>query len=130
MPPPAKPTENVTAVAAAAKRTTTGFLRDRIARRKELEEAALDGAAKEDEADNDTFSSQQKTELANLTNDDPSDLNLFRESYVLTMTQSAHSFDASASSSAVDSFADLFDTIESKVAFESFAEVGFFFCII
>lgn len=86
-----------------------GFLRDRIAKRKEAE---LKEFGEEDDAN------KPVNELEALTAEDVSEFSLYRESYMLTVTESPSNM---AETSAND---DSFDVTQmSNGQFESFAEV-------
>ncbi|KAJ6645403.1 DNA repair endonuclease XPF [Pseudolycoriella hygida] len=86
------------------------FIRDRIARKKEIEEAEL--GTEENESD-------EKNEL--FVRDDHVDDDLFRDSYILTMTQITQSKDQEESFRNED---DVFDVTQmADVAFESFVEL-------
>lgn len=109
----------------------SSFLRDRIARRKELEEAEFGKEEIENTVDK---GSQSTDEIAALANDEHCgkfvyltflgltdrsnslllDIGLFRESYVLTMTQTLDSNDTTTDS-------DSFDF--TQMTYASFAEV-------
>lgn len=87
-----------------------GFLRDRIAKRKEAE---LKEFGEEDDA------TKPVNELEELTTEDVSEFSLYRESYMLTVTESPSSV---AETSTKD---DSFDVTQmSNGQFESFAEVN------
>lgn len=86
-----------------------GFLRDRIAKRKEAE---LKEFGEEDDAN------KPVNELEELTTEDVSEFSLYRESYMLTVTENSSSV---ADTSATD---DSFDVTQmSNGQFESFTEV-------
>lgn len=86
-----------------------GFLRDRIAKRKEAE---LKEFGEEDDAN------KPVNELEQLTAEDVSEFSLYRESYMLTVTEDPS---IAAYTSAKD---DSFDVTQmSNGQFESFAEV-------
>lgn len=87
-----------------------GFLRDRIAKRKEAETNEF---GEEDDEN------KQVDELAELAAEDVSEFSLYRESYVLTVTGNK----SSAKDAVPDEFLDI--TYMSNGKFESFAEVGY-----
>lgn len=86
-----------------------GFLRDRIAKRKEAE---LKEFGEEDDAN------KPVNELEELTSEDVSEFSLYRESYMLTVTEDPS---IAAETSSKD---DSFDVTQmSNGQFESFSEV-------
>lgn len=86
-----------------------GFLRDRIAKRKEAE---LKEFGEEDDAN------KPVNELEQLTAEDVSEFSLYRESYMLTVTESPLDIDDTSSKD------NSFDVTQmSNGQFESFAEV-------
>lgn len=86
-------------------------MRDRIAKRKEAE---LNEFGEDDE------SNKPVNELDELTTEDVSDFSLYRESYVLTVTESPPNQDESMAKD------DSFDITQMSFGqFESFAEVIF-----
>lgn len=88
------------------------FLRDRIAKRREIEDSEL-GAEERENAD------AQPDELAALASDDATDYALYRESYVLTVGENVADEDDSA-----DPRNTSFDISQlSKCQFESFTEL-------
>lgn len=87
-----------------------GFLRDRIAKRKEAENNEF---GEEDEGN------KQVDELAELAAEDVSEFSLYRESYVLTVAGDK----SNAKDTVPDEFLDI--THMSNGQFESFAEVGY-----
>lgn len=89
-----------------------GFLRDRIAKRKEAE---LNEFGEEDEAN------KPVNELEELANEDASEFSLYRESYMLTVTEAEPSNRAD-----VTLKDDTFDVTQiTNGQFESFAEVSY-----
>lgn len=89
-----------------------GFLRDRIAKQKEAE---LNEFGEEDETN------KPVNELDDLATEDISEFSLYRESYVLTISESVS---APAQTSSND---DSFDVTQMSIGqFESFAEVSYF----
>lgn len=88
----------------------TGFLRDRIAKRKEAE---MNEFGEEDETN------KPVNELEQLTSEDVSDFSLYRESYMLTVTESQ-----SADDSVILQDDSIDVTQMSNGQFESFSEVS------
>lgn len=89
-----------------------GFLRDRIAKRKEAETNEF---GEEEEAEE---GNKQVDELNELTKEEIGDFSLYRESYVLTITESQANDNDSKEND------DSFDVTQmSSGQFESFAEV-------
>lgn len=89
-----------------------GFLRDRIAKRKEAE---MNEFGEEDEAN------KPVNELAELATEDISEFSLYRESYVLTISEDPS---VQAQTTAKDNSFDV--TQMTNGQFESFAEVSSF----